>query len=367
MTFQIIDDKLGCIGIYHNGELSLKKEIPMELTKTWNYTKHLESHEKCDIGKVLSGGKTLQEACPLELKLEFEVIIEKMKAFQKSLKISKIDSSQHCMIDLLPWGFLKKFCEIKNKITDYVFANYEKPKNYEFMLDLSRMLEDIKHQNINISKEALRPYLSKQNIRNLWKKIDLFRPQIAYNPYGTVTGRLGVQPGSFPILNIAREARRAILPTNDCFIEMDFNSAELRVLLALNNKEQPEIDIHEWNAKHIFKEDMDRDEIKKKTFSWLYNPKSLNKSLEMCYNKNYILEKYYDGSHVNTIFDRKIESDDHHALNYIIQSTTSDLFLKQAIKIWKLLKGKKHMWLLLSMILWCSISTYLIKEWSRDY
>jgi len=115
----------------------------------------------------------------------------------------------------------------------------------------------------------------------------------------------------------------------------------LRVLLALSGKEQPDIDIHKWNAKHVFKEDLSRDEIKKKTFSWLYNPKALDKSLEICYNKKHVLEKHYNGSEVKTIFDRRIESDDHHALNYIIQSTTSDLFLKQAIKIWKLLKGKK--------------------------
>jgi DNA polymerase I-like protein with 3'-5' exonuclease and polymerase domains len=178
-------------------------------------------------------------------------------------------------------------------------------------------------------------------MRNLWKKLQKNVPKIAYNPYGTITGRLGVQSGSFPILNVSREARRAILPNNDCFVELDFNAAELRVLLALNGKDQPENDIHEWNAKNVFKESLDRDEIKKKTFSWLYNPKAVDKTLETCYNKERVKEKYFDGSHVNTTFGRKIEADDHHALNYIVQSTTSDLFLKQAIKIWKILKGRR--------------------------
>ena len=50
---------------------------------------------------------------------------------------------------------------------------------------------------------------------------------------------------------------------------------------------------------------------------------------------------YWDGKCVKTIFEREIEADEYHALNYIIQSTCSDLILQQAIEIEKMLKGKK--------------------------
>ena len=54
-----------------------------------------------------------------------------------------------------------------------------------------------------------------------------------------------------------------------------------------------------------------------------------------------MLKKYYNGSQVTTFFDRVIPADDHHALNYIVQSTTSDLLLRRAIKIDKMLKERK--------------------------
>ena len=53
------------------------------------------------------------------------------------------------------------------------------------------------------------------------------------------------------------------------------------------------------------------------------------------------MDKYWDGDFVVTPFGRKIEADRFHALNYIIQSTSSDLFLKSAVKVDKILKDKK--------------------------
>ena len=54
-----------------------------------------------------------------------------------------------------------------------------------------------------------------------------------------------------------------------------------------------------------------------------------------------ILANYNVDGYVNTPFGRRIKADESKAVNYLIQSTTSDLLLKSAIEISKKLKHKK--------------------------
>ena len=55
-----------------------------------------------------------------------------------------------------------------------------------------------------------------------------------------------------------------MFPQNDWFLELDYNAAEVRTLLALSGKDQPEEDIHEWNIKNIYDGDLTREEAKRK-------------------------------------------------------------------------------------------------------
>ena len=59
------------------------------------------------------------------------------------------------------------------------------------------------------------------------------------------------------------------------------------------------------------------------------------------YDKDKVLNDYWDGEVVKTCFGREIPADEHHALNYIIQSTCADLILQKMIKIYDILDGKK--------------------------
>ena len=123
------------------------------------------------------------------------------------------------------------------------------------------------------------------------------------------------------------------------YVEIDFNAAELRTLLALCGKKQPKGDIHEWNAKNVFRSS--RKDAKERIFAWLYNPDSKDYLANQSYDRTAVKEKYWDGKIVATPFGRKIEADEFHALNYLIQSTTADMVLRQVIKIHDLLKNSK--------------------------
>ena len=106
-------------------------------------------------------------------------------------------------------------------------------------------------------------------------------------------------------------------------------------------RNQPQNDIHDWNVKNIFGDSLTREEAKVKTFAWLYSSKE-NKDLERLYNKDLVRNKYWDGFKITTDYGRIIENvDEHHALNYIVQSTTIDMVHEQAYKVYELLKGRK--------------------------
>ena len=63
--------------------------------------------------------------------------------------------------------------------------------------------------------------------------------------------------------------------------------------------------------------------------------------LEKYYNKRSILDKYWNGHEATNIYGRTVKADEFHALNAVIQSTTSDTFLRRAIAVDKMLEGRK--------------------------
>ena len=59
------------------------------------------------------------------------------------------------------------------------------------------------------------------------------------------------------------------------------------------------------------------------------------------YDRDEVLKRHWDGHTVNTVFNRSIPADRHHALNYIVQSTCADMVLEQANKVFQRLTGKR--------------------------
>jgi len=338
LYFQTLDDKSECAGVYVAGKLHFD-EIPPDLTKTWKYTGSIID-PKIEYAWLYANGDSLEKACPDELIEELRRIQRRFRAYLKSFKIGRINLREHCFFDLVPDSFLLEFCEIKNKITKHVFETYEKPVNYELLNDIQKLMHKIKYQNLNLNQEGCRELyytsMGRSKANELLKKYNY----IDYNMFGTVTGRLTTNENSFPILTVKREYRRLIKPHNNWFISLDYNGAEIRTFFELAGQEQPKGDVHEWNMKNIFEDEIDRKTAKLRFFAWFYNPKSNIIEAE-CYNREKILDKWYKEGYINTIYGRKIQVDKRKAFNYLIQSTTSDRVLSRAVKIDKFLDGKK--------------------------
>lgn len=339
MLFQALDDKKECVGVFASGELHFD-ELPQNLTHTWSMSSSIDESDT-QYAKVYVEGKELSEVCPGYLLEEFERVHKKMGAFYKSFYLSKVSLHEHCFYDLVPKRHLLEYFSVKNEITDWVFQNYQKPANHDFMVKVMRMTNNISQQHFSVDKDELNRYAAEERVRHFRQRLGNNLQRVSYNAFGTVTGRLTASKQSFPILTLDKKFRKVIKPKNDWLVELDYNAAELRTLLGLSGSPQPKEDLHLWNAENLYNEDVTRERAKEKIFSWLYNPSALDKKAESYYDRDKLVEKYYVEGKIRTPMGRTIVSEDRTALNYLIQSTSSDIFLNSAYKIWEMLEGKR--------------------------
>jgi len=338
MYFQTLDDKSECVGIYADGALHFDK-IPTGLKRTWTYTASIKD-PAVEYAWLYCSGSALSDACPPELAESLAETQKTFRAYLKTFQIGKVDLREHCFFDLVPESFLLEFCDVKNEVTKHVFETYEKPENYDLLDGTQKLLHKIRYQNLNLNKEGCQELYHSSRGRRKANELIKGYYYIDYNLFGTVTGRLTTRANSCPILTLKKEFRRLIKPHNDWFISLDYNGAELRTFLDLMGEEQPEGDIHEWNAKHLFEQEITREECKVRFFAWLYDPNSDDIKTDH-YDRKKALDMWYKDGYIKTPFKRTIVVDERKALNYLIQSTTSDRVLSRAVEIDKFLEDKK--------------------------
>lgn len=338
MYFQTLDDKSECVGVYADGSLHFDK-IPQNLTRTWRYTGSI-NEANIEYAWLYANGASIEQSCPDSLKGDWERCHKRLVAYRRAFEIGKIDLREHCFFDLVPTSFLEDMCDVKNKITEHVFDTRERPENYELLDSFQKLIHKIRYQNLKLSKEGCRELYHTTVGRRKANELMRKHYYIDYNLFGTVTGRLTTRRNSFPILTLKKEFRKLVKPHNDWFVSLDYNGAEVRTLLQLCGYDQPDVDIHDWNVKNLFNNDVDRDTAKTLFFGWLYNPES-DAIKTKYYDRKKVLDKWYDGEYISTPYNRKIKVDERRALNYLIQSTTSDRVLSRAVEIDKFLQGKK--------------------------
>ena len=337
MLFQTLDDKKDCVGIYQD-DLVFNGDLSDDLTHTWSYSGFLSGRE-VEYAKLYCGGTTLDKACPEALRERWERSSSKLKAFIKSFGTARVSLDENCFFDLVPKKFLIEFCQIKNQICEHIFDNYERPENYDYLVSLTEIIKDMKHRRLNINPKNLSMF--RADHRKFIQKLNKIQHSCKFNIYGTKTGRLTTEPKSFPILTLKKELRCVIEPHNDYFVELDFNAAELRTLISLQGKPQPEEDIHEWNIQNVYRGLVTRNEAKTRIFAWLYNPESQDYLSSRAYDRESVVRKHFTQGQVRTFWDKVIPSEERTALNYIIQSTCAENVLRQMIKVSNYLKGCK--------------------------
>jgi len=275
INFQVVDFRENCQSKFYLNE-KFVDFLPEKPLITWKYNRHIKSPEKHDYAHIWAEGKDLKESCPESIKHDLSALTKRFKAFYVSFSEAKLSEEDICFFDTLPKKFIKDWCEIKNQICNSVFEQ-EKPANYDFQKDLSFMIEEISNRQLNIDWKSVSK-TSKKTPSLLRAKKD-GRNKIIYNQFGTVTGRLSTMPNSFPILTLDKPNRSIIKPKNDLFLELDYNAAELRTVLSLTDKDQPNIDIHTYLNAEIYNNKYSRDDVKQKVFAWLYNANAKVKRL----------------------------------------------------------------------------------------
>ncbi len=290
-----------------------------QFNKTWKHSVHLSDREDVEYACLYSPDGTVETVCPIFITDSWASSSSKISAIMKSVITSNCNIKDYCIYDYIPPHILNKFLGDRENVMKHVFENIKKPQHYEILRKAHILTEEM-----NVKENLYNGELKRTN----------------YSVFGTRTGRLSNKKSGIPILTMKKEERSQLEPSNDLFVEFDFNAAEMRTLLALSGKEQPENDIHDWNMQQSDGSE-NREEMKKRTFAWLYNPEARDPLLERLYNRTWVKDHYRTSEGVKTPFSRFIETDERRALNYIVQSTSSDVCIEQAYKLREFFKGSR--------------------------
>lgn len=318
MFIQCLDKNL----FYYDKQIHCSDVLPSDISCTWNYNSYF-GKTNIEIINIYVNGQSSKNFCSSKLLERYTFLLNKFKSFTKLFNERKnFDYNNIRLDEMIPIKFLLDYCMIKEEIAFSVLENHQKPSHYEILSKIIKIIETIKFQQINLD-DCLK---------------EKYKPYIHYNPWSVITGRMGLYSGWFPITNLKKEKRKYIKPQNDFFFEVDMNSAEIRIILALMGFTYPkEVDIHDFHNKEKWNNSLSREEIKRDFYSWLYNPLKKCDFYDSVYKSDSIeqlKEVYYRDGFIETVFGRKIPCEEKKWLSYLAQSTCSDTFFENLYKVW---------------------------------
>ena len=320
MILQTLDIKDNCKGIFHEGNFMLEEtgDLVKKYSVAWKHSSILEDENFRYLYLSLKDDDLSSYCVDPEL---FMIYQSKMEAHYKASITAKVSLKEECFFDLLPQHQLVKWFNIRQQALDNLNKMTKKEDDYDILHKIHVLTTNIAQQNIRFGTKNGR---------------------VLYNIFGSSTGRLTTRRDSVPVLTLKKEQRELLTPQNDAFVELDLNAAEVRMLMALSGREQPQGDIHEWVVKNVFDGEIERSKAKIELFAWLYNPSNSKSRFDKIFSRQIFRDFFAPEDEVlTTPFGRRLAVDERKAQNYLLQSTTSDQVLENAYKIQKMLRGKK--------------------------
>ena len=320
MILQTLDIKDNCRGIFHRGAFLFDnvEETANRYFLAWKHSPLLDDENFRYLYLSLKDDDLSPYCHDPEL---FLIYKRKLEAHQKAATTAKVSLEEECFFDLLPEHQLTRWFRIRQQALENLYGMTKKEDDYDILHKAHVLTTNIAHQDINFGDK---------------------KGRVLYNIFGSATGRLTTKRGSVPVLTLKKEQRQLLRPQNDAFIELDLNAAEIRMLMALSGREQPQGDIHEHLQKEIFGGWGKRSEFKERLFAWLYNPNSDDTVFDQFFSRETFRDFFaQEDELLTTPFGRRLAVDERKAQNYLLQSTTSDQVIENAYKIQKMLKNKK--------------------------
>ena len=163
MIFQTLDDKESCVASYYDGALHFD-EVPTDASATWNYHTYLPENVK--FAELYTAGKTADQVCPEELQKDWDEVTSRLKGMLRSFYHVGLTPGNFCFYELVPHRFLKQHAELKNKITQHVLGTYDKPQNYEHLVQVEKLVKSISTTPVKLNPSNVR--LQMLRVLRIW-------------------------------------------------------------------------------------------------------------------------------------------------------------------------------------------------------
>ena len=138
VTNQSVERKFYIDGTFH-------QTLPQQETiDSWDYHPSFECAKDIRLASLFCGESNLDRIVPDLLHAMWEGSNIYLKAHVRALILAKVDLDDNNFFDIIPESTYKKHLDLKGRICEYVFAHYPRPENYDYLLDLTRILDQIR-------------------------------------------------------------------------------------------------------------------------------------------------------------------------------------------------------------------------------